>query len=75
MAALQEVIFRSEEIIVKSADASRNKAFTRLGLADAALLELLATRETTLITVDIDLYLAALENGASAVNFTYLLER
>ena len=75
MAALREVIFRSEEIIVKSADASRNKAFTRLGLADAALLELLATRETTLITVDLGLYLAALENGASAMNFTHLLER
>ena len=75
MAALREVIFRSEEIIVKSADASRNKAFTRLGLADAALLELLATRETTLITVDLDLYLAALDNGSNALNFTYLLER
>ena len=73
MAALREVIFRSEEIIVKSADASRNKAFTRLGLADAALLEL-ATQETTLITVDLDLYLAALENGANAVNFTHLLD-
>ncbi len=75
MVALREVIFRSEEIIVKSADASRNKAFTRLGLADAALLELLATQETTLITVDLDLYLAALDNGANAMNFTHLLER
>ena len=74
MATLREVIFRSEEIIVKSADASRNKAFTRLGLADAALLEL-ATRETTLITVDLDLYRAAWENGANALNFTYLLDR
>ena len=66
--------FAARRFVVKSADASRNREFMRLGLADAALLEL-ATQETTLITVDLDLYLAALDNGANAVNFTHLLER
>ena len=71
---LRDLIQVSEEIVVASAVASRNSEFTRLGLADAALLEL-ATRERPLLTVDLDLYLAALDKGAEAVNFTDCLER
>ena len=71
---LRDLIHVSEEIVVASAVASRNSEFTRLGLADAALLEL-ATRERPLLTVDLDLYLAALDKGAEAVNFNYCLER
>ena len=58
--------------MVSSTDASSNSMFHRLGLADAVLLEVI-TAETPLITVDLDLYLAALEKGQdAAVNFTHL---
>ena len=66
------LIEESDEIVVASADASRNGWFTRLGLTDAVLLEK-ATPDTPLITVDLDLYLAASANGAgNAVNFNHL---
>ena len=69
---LQLIIEQTEEIVVASANASSNNAFTRLGLTDAALLEV-ATKETPIITVDLSLYLAASSsNPGSAINFTHL---
>ncbi len=69
---LKFIIQESKEIVVASTVASRNNAFKRLGLTDAALLEV-ATAETPLVTVDLDLYLAALAKGeGAAVNFTHL---
>ena len=70
---LKCIIEVSKEVVVTSADASRNNAFKRLGLTDAALLEV-ATAETPLVTVDLELYLAAVEKGGqdTAVNFTHL---
>ncbi len=69
---LRFIIHESEEITVTSAKASDNSQFRRLGLTDAALLEVV-TAETPLLTVDLDLYLAALEkNPSAAVNFTHL---
>ena len=53
---LRFIIQESEEIVVASAVASSNSAFNRLGLTDAALLEVV-TPETPLETVDLDLYL------------------
>ncbi|MCY3802592.1 MAG: hypothetical protein OXG46_13575 [Chloroflexi bacterium] len=62
----------SKEVVVASVDAARNNSFNRLGLTDAALLEVVTT-DTPLITVDVKLYLAALRKGPNtAVNFTYL---
>ena len=70
MRRLQYFIHESDEIIVSSVDASSNAKFEVLGLTDAALLET-ATAETPLLTVDFDLYLAAIESGEErAVNFT-----
>ena len=61
-----------KEIVVTSRQASTNPYFNRLGLTDAALLEV-ATPETPLITVDLDLYVAALSRSpTAAVNFTHL---
>lgn len=74
LAMLRDLIQASEEIVVASAVASRNREFTRQGLADAALLEL-ATQELPLLTVDLGLHVAALEKGAASVNFTHYLER
>ena len=69
---LRFVIHESEEIVVASAVASSNSAFNRLGLTDAALLEVV-TPETPLVTVDLDLYLAANASGQEvALNFTHL---
>ena len=69
---LRTVIEESEEIVVTSVDASNNEAFERLGLTDAALLEPVMT-ETPRITVDFDLYHAALmkKGEDAAINFTH----
>ena len=68
---LRFIIRESEEVVIASERASANSQFRRLGLTDAALLEA-ATEETPVLTVDLDLYLAALEKGAyTAVNFTH----
>ena len=50
--------FDFKEIVVQSKTASNNGQFIRLGLTDAALLEVVS-KSTPLITVDLDLYLAA----------------
>lgn len=69
---LRFIIQESKKIVVASTVASHNNAFARLGLTDAALLEV-ATSETPLVTVDLNLYLAALAKGQdTAVNFTHL---
>ena len=67
---LRLLIERSEEIVVVSREASHNDHFQRLGLTDAALLEVVKP-ETPLLTVDVALYLEAQKNDA-AVNFTHL---
>ena len=69
---LRFVIEESEEVVIASGTASRNNSFQRLGLTDAALLEAL-TEERPLITVDLELYLAATAKGQrAAMNFTHL---
>ena len=71
MDKLRVIIHESEEVVVASTAASSNSKFHQLGLTDAALLEVI-TAETPLITVDLDLYVAALEKGQdAAVNFTH----
>lgn len=71
---LQALIERTEEEIVESKVATRNNNFKRLGLTDAALLEVVSA-SNPLITTDLDLYLAASakESGA-AYNFTHYRE-
>ena len=69
---LRFFIQESEEVVVASVQASSNDAFRHLGLTDAALLEAI-TAATPLVTVDLDLYLAASAKDADAVvNFTHL---
>ena len=71
-AVIRRIIGKSEEIIVESKTASRNNAFVRLGLTDAALLEVIS-EETPLVTVDLDLFVAAFAEGkVAALNFTHL---
>ena len=69
---LRCLIHESKEVIVAGTDASNHHAFKRLGLTDAALLEVV-TKQAQLLTVDLDLYLEAEKKEPnSAVNFTYL---
>ena len=65
------IIEGTEEIPVASKTATGNREFTRLGLTDSALLEVVS-KSTPVITVDLDLYLAAsaVEAG-SAFNFRH----
>ena len=69
--ALRLIVAESEEIVVASADATRNDAFLRLGLTDAVLLEAVS-KTRPLLTTDLDLYLAAAARKAGAAfNFTH----
>ena len=71
---LRRLIHESKEVIVAGTDASNHEAFKRLGLTDAALLAVV-TKQTLLLTVDLELYMEALKREPnSAVNFTYLRE-
>ena len=75
MRRLRNIIQESEEIVVPSKTASDNNSYEKLGLADAALLEA-ATPMTPLLTMDYDLYVAALEkNESAAVNFVEIPRR
>jgi len=70
---LKILINEAEEVIVPSAQVSRKTVFHRLGLTDAALLEV-ATKETPILTVDFDLYIEAVRTKGveAAVNFRHL---
>ena len=69
MNRLAYLIKESNEVVVASAQAAANPYFGQLGLTDAALLESISP-QTPLLTVDGDLYVAALAKGENeAVNF------
>lgn len=71
---LGRFIEESNEVVVESTTAARNRYFQKLGLSDAALLEVVSP-ERPLLTVDLDLYLAALATGkVSAVNFRHYMD-
>lgn len=60
----------SKEIVVASAIATANSAFTRFGLTDTVLLEVVSAKRP-LITVDLNLFNAAFAKGEQAAfNFT-----
>ena len=66
---LRAFIDETEEVFVDSKTAAGNSKFIRLGLTDAALLEVVS-RSNPLITTDLDLYLAASAvDGDAAFNF------
>jgi len=71
MDRLAYLIEESDEVVVASAEAAANPHFGQLGLTDAALLESIGP-QTPLLTVDHDLYVAALATGTdTAVNFLH----
>ncbi len=72
---LRILIGESHKVVVASAEAAGHPSFPRLGLTDAGLLGLVS-RDTPLVTVDLDLYLAAAAaDPSSAVNYCHHQER
>ena len=68
---LRALIEQSPESVVASVEAARHDVFPRLGLTDAALLEVVSA-DAPLLTVDLDLYVAALASGdEAAINFNH----
>lgn len=70
---LVTVLQKAEEIYVSSRRASENASFLRLGITDAALLDIM-TEDHILLTSDLDLYLQASRQGMKAVNFIHHIE-
>ena len=68
---LRALIERSPETVVASVDAAQHDVFPRLGLTDAALLEVVSA-DAPLLTTDLNLYVAALAAGdEAAINFNH----
>ena len=71
MMRLRLLIHGSNEVVVASAQATSNRAFERLGLADTVLLEAITT-DRPLVTTDLGLYVEAARGGQSiAFNFNH----
>ena len=69
---LRQIIENGKEVVVASINAARNPSFKRLGLTDAALLEVVS-RESPLITADNTLFMAASQKQhGAAYNFWHL---
>jgi hypothetical protein len=68
---LQALAIHTEEMHVPSKTAACRSEFIRLGLADSALIQL-ASDKITLLTTDLNLYLAVLKNGGKAINFNHV---
>ena len=72
---LRALIHESHEVVVTSANAADHPSFPRLGLTDAGLLGLVS-QDTPLVTVDLDLYLAAAATDPlSAVNYRHIQQQ
>jgi hypothetical protein len=70
----RQVIGATEEEYVPSVAAASASHFLRLGLTDAGLIQLMSGSRS-LLTTDLDLYLAAVQAGAEAVNFNHLRQQ
>jgi hypothetical protein len=70
MIKLAEVIDIAEEKYVESRSAKNRTEFVRLGLTDAVILEM-ASPDATILTADVELYLAAQSAGFTSLNFNH----
>jgi hypothetical protein len=68
------VVEATEEEYVSSRTAVSAPIFLRLGLTDAALLHLMS-EPRSLLTTDLNLYLSALQQGSTALNFNHLRQQ
>jgi hypothetical protein len=72
-ARFSNFIETTNEQYVPSANAVARREFRRLGLSDAAMLEMGAA-DLHILSADVGLYLAALKAGYKAFNFTHAIE-
>jgi len=70
---LGSLILERDERYVISKDVVTEKTFGRLGLTDAALI-FAARKNGVLLSADVNLYLAALDEGIEALNFAHLYD-
>ena len=70
MAALRDLIDRTDECHVPATNVTRDTEFVALGLTDTTLLTLL-DKSWTLLTADLELYVAAIRAGRRAENFNH----
>ncbi len=70
----KEIIHSNDEKIVISKAAASRPEYIRLGLTDAVLLEI-GTTGATLLTADLDLYVAAVTADLKAANFNHIREQ
>lgn len=73
--SLSDLISRVVEIYVESSAATKRNDYRRLGLTDAVILEAMVRENAVVLTVDVDLYLAALMvDEYRVVNFNHIRE-
>lgn len=70
---IKELAAMHQEHYIASKEATEDQTYPKLGLTDAVLLAL-SKNDVTLITADLDLYLAALARNQPAVNFNHLTD-
>jgi hypothetical protein len=74
--ALRELLDSAEERQVGSRTVASDEAYMRLGLTDAAMLQILSDApDTSLLTTDFALYQIALGRGLNAQNFNYFRDQ
>ena|SRR5579884_272202 len=69
---LREMILRLDEVAIPSREATESPVYARLGLADAAIAAAASSTGCTVLTDDLDLYLALMRQQIGVVNFTHL---
>ncbi len=69
-ATFGRIVQATTERYVPSADAAKHDTYLKLGMTDAVLMTL-AESGATLLTDDLDLYLAAANAGHSVINFNH----
>lgn len=71
---LRNVIGTSLEQYIPSRTVSERHEFLRLGLTDAALVEV-STDKVAILTTDLNLFLAATAKGTPAINFNHIRDQ
>jgi len=71
MSTFKTIIEINDEVFIRSEIAAKRPEHQRLGLTDSVLLEL-GKDNTTLLTSDLDLYLAAAQLDFDVINYRHI---
>jgi rRNA-processing protein FCF1 len=72
---LKSLLTMLEEPVLASLQAAQGRSYNGHGLVDAAIASLAAENKCTVLTDDLDLYLALSREGVTVVNFAHLQAR